>query len=150
MSEKKSIFTVWGDSKDLCEASYKFFSFYWLQYNYKMISRVGVDLDQSLDHCPNSKGPSNHGLEKRQTENNNKCRILERLKWKLFFFIPYSFGWGRSRSLTWKIDQSHQTEEKWGPEDRWLLLFLSDTSFHIHFVFLTTYIRYDGRQTGTW
>ena len=40
-------------------------------------------------------------------------------------------------SLTWKIDQSHQTEEKWGPEDRWLLLFLSDTSFHIHFVFLT-------------
>ena len=44
---------------------------------------------------------------------------------------------GSTMSLTWKIDQSHQTEEKWGPEDRWLLLFLSDTSFHIHFVFLT-------------
>ena len=58
-----------------------------------MISRVEVDLDQqSLDHPPNSKGPSKHVLEKRQTENNNKCRILERLKWKLFFFIPYSFG----------------------------------------------------------
>ena len=25
-------------------------------------------------------------------ENNNKCRNLERLKWRPFFFIPHSFG----------------------------------------------------------
>ena len=37
-------------------------------------------------------------VEKRKTrrgrrrENNNKCRNLERLKWRLFFFIPHSFG----------------------------------------------------------
>ena len=30
---------------------------------------------------------------RRRTENNNKCRNLERrLKWRLFFFIPHSFG----------------------------------------------------------
>ena len=28
----------------------------------------------------------------RRTENNNKCRNLERLKWRPFFFIPHSFG----------------------------------------------------------
>ena len=65
---------------------------------------------------------------RRRTENNNKCRNLERLKWRLFFFIPHSFGVeeAAARELkplllsTWKITYPTQTEEKWGLEDSFL------------------------------
>ena len=69
-------------------------------------------------------------VEKRKTrrgrrrENNNKCRNLERLKWRLFFFIPHSFGVEEEEAgeafTTWKITYPTQTEEKWGLEDRLL------------------------------
>ena len=71
-------------------------------------------------------------VEKRKTrrgrrrENNNKCRNLERLKWRLFFFIPHSFGVEEEEEkageafTTWKITYPTQTEEKWGLEDRLL------------------------------
>ena len=70
-------------------------------------------------------------VEKRKTrrgrrrENNNKCRNLERLKWRLFFFIPHSFGVEEEEEAgeaftTWKITYPTQTEEKWGLEDRLL------------------------------